>query len=137
MYQSNTITISGIHYQFVSDYISLYQSVFLFAKAVCNRKISLQEIEQSGYRNPDSVFGVLTNEIFGQNNLNDRLNLYVNLKQNRNGFKDSLVNKIVDHDKGCKILADERVSASDGNEPLVIHIVSALTNNDESPIQEA
>ena len=108
-----------------------------FAKAVCNRKISLQEIEQSGYRNPDTVFGVLTNEIFGQNNLNDRLYLYVNLKQNRNGFKDSLVNKIV-HDKGCNILAAERVSASDGNEPLVTHIVSALIteNNDESPIQE-
>ena len=35
-----------------------------FAKAVCNRKISLQEIKKYGYRNPDSVFGVLANEIF-------------------------------------------------------------------------
>ena len=96
-----------------------------FAKAVCNRKISLQEIEQSEYRNPDSVFEVLANEIFDQNNLNDRLNLYVNLKHNRNGSKDSLVNKIVHHNKGCNILAAERVS--DGNEPLVTHIVPALT----------
>ena len=32
-----------------------------FAKAVCNRKISLQEIEQSEYRNPDSVLEVLAN----------------------------------------------------------------------------
>ena len=98
-----------------------------FAKAVCNRKISLQEIEQSEYRNPDSVFEVLANEIFDKKYLNDRLSLYVNLKQDRNGSKDSLVNKIVHYYKGCKILAAERVSASDGNEPLVTHIVSALT----------
>ena len=98
-----------------------------FAKVVCNRKISLQEIEQSGNQNPDPVFGVLANEIFGQNNLNNRLNLYLNLKQNRNGFRDSLVNKIVHHDKRCKTLVAERVSASDGNEPLVTHIISALT----------
>ena len=80
-------------YQFGSVCISMFSLL----------EISLREIDKIGNRNPDSVFGVLANEIFGQNsNLNDRLNLYVNLKQNRNGFKDPLVDNIVHHMRNVK-----------------------------------
>ena len=108
-------------------------NVSQFANALCNLKITLQEVEQSGYRNADSIFGKIAHEIYGRNTLKVRLNLYVNLKQNRNEFKVLLFSKIDHQDNRSKTLVIGRTSMSDDHELPVTEIVSALSaeNNDQ------
>ena len=43
------------------------------AKELGNLKTTLQEVEQSGYRSAESIFGKFAQEIFGNNTLKDRL----------------------------------------------------------------
>ena len=50
-----------------------------FAKALGNLKTPLQEVEQSGCRSAESIFGRLAHEIFGKNTLKDWLYLSCNL----------------------------------------------------------
>ena len=63
----------------------------LFAKALTELNITIQELERAGYRNEESPFGKIAREIFDQNTNKDRLLLYVNFKQNRNCLKDQLI----------------------------------------------